>query len=48
MGPQSEIRPGARLKLPKKKKEAAESASSGGRERTWDSALRDTTPSWSR
>ncbi len=49
MGPKDEIRPaGSRLKLKKKPKNTAARTCSGSDEGTWDSGLRNTTPTWER
>ena len=51
MGPKvDDIRPKkiSKLKLNKKSKKASQSTSSGSHEGTWDSGLRDTTPTWAR
>lgn len=51
MGPKvDEIRPKkiSRLKLNRKSKKASDSTSSGSHEETWDSGLRNTTPTWAR
>ena len=49
MGPKVDgIRPGSRLRLKKKPKNIAERTYSGSNEGTWDSGLRNTTPTWER
>ena len=49
MGRKDDIRPpGSKLRLKKKPKNIAERTCSGSNEGTWDSGLRNTTPTWER